>query len=146
MPEPTVAGTRSEKAISVVATAFSRLGWLFILILAAVPRLTSLNRFLIVDEPGRWEWARQFFIALVSGNPAGTMIHGYPGVLPDWLSSVWIGLNALWRSGQQGEWLGDGDGRLGPGPDIVGVLASHVGGAWGYTSNGLRLRGRAIWS
>ncbi len=89
-----------------VATAFSRLGWLFILILAAVPRLTSLNRFLIVDEPGRWEWAKQFFIALVSGNPAGTMIHGYPGVLPDWLSSAWIGLNALWRSWQQGEWLG----------------------------------------
>lgn len=87
--------------------ALSRVGWAFILILSALPRLTGLNRFLIVDEPGRWEWAKQFFTALASGDPAGTMIHGYPGVLPDWFSFVWIGLNALWRSWQQGSWLGE---------------------------------------
>jgi 4-amino-4-deoxy-L-arabinose transferase-like glycosyltransferase len=85
----------------------SQIGWLFILIIAVLPRLTGLNRFLIVDEPGRWEWAKQFFTALVTGNPAGTMIHGYPGVLPDWFSFVWIGLNVLWRSWQQGGWLGE---------------------------------------
>ncbi len=80
----------------------------FIAVLAAVPRLTSLNSYLIVDEPGRWEWAKTFFTALVSGNPAKTMIHGYPGVLPDWFSTVWIGVNTLRLSWLGGEWLDQG--------------------------------------
>jgi len=96
-----------KEARSARTATLSRLGWLFILILSALPRLTDLNRFLIVDEPGRWEWAKQFFTALVKGDPGGTMIHGYPGILPNWLSFVWIGLNAIWRSWKQGSWLGD---------------------------------------
>lgn len=95
-----------EEAVS-IKTAAARFAWLLILVLAALPRLTDLNRFLIIDEPGRWEWAKQFFTALATGNPAGTMIHGYPGVLPDWFSFAWIGLNALFRSVQQGGWLGE---------------------------------------
>jgi hypothetical protein len=85
----------------------ARLDWLLVLVLAAVPRLTALSKYLIIDEPGRWEWAKQFFTAVVTGNFAGTAIHGYPGIMPDWFTFIWIGLNALWRSLQRGSWLDD---------------------------------------
>ena len=105
LPESVSADRSTNSPAASLKALLSRLDWLLILVLAAAPRLTSLDKFLIIDEPGRWEWAEQFFAAVIKGNPAGTAIHGYPGVLPDWFTFVWIGLNTLWRSLQRGSWL-----------------------------------------
>ena len=80
---------------------------LFILLLAASVRLTSLNVFLAVDEADRWRWAQQFFQALLAGDLPGTLVgDGYPGIFPAWLETIWLFLAALYRSALQGGWIG----------------------------------------
>ena len=41
---------------------------LFVFILAAVMRLTSLNVFRAIDEEDRWAWAVDFYRALLAGD------------------------------------------------------------------------------
>src|SRR5688572_7293017 len=81
---------------------------LFVFLLAAAVRLTSLNVFLIVDEEDRWAWAVDFYRALLAGDLAGTLVgDGYPGIFPAWLESLWLFAGSLYRSILQGGWLGD---------------------------------------
>ncbi len=81
--------------------------WLGLTLLVAVPRLTHLNGYLIVDETDRWRWANDFVIALSHGNLAGTLVgDGYPGIVPVWAETIWIMLEAARRSLSQGEWIG----------------------------------------
>jgi hypothetical protein len=84
-------------------------GWLALglLLLIALPRLTALNQYLIVDEADRWRWAKDFVTALSQGDLAGTLVgDGYPGIVPVWAESLWILLEAGRRSLLQGQWLG----------------------------------------
>ncbi|MCB0209112.1 MAG: glycosyltransferase family 39 protein [Anaerolineae bacterium] len=82
---------------------------LFVFILAASVRLTSLNVFRVVDEPDRWDWAVAFYQALLAGDLPGTLVgDGYPGIYPVWLETLWLFLASLYRSVLQGSWLGDG--------------------------------------
>ena len=81
---------------------------LFVFILAAAVRLTSLNVFRVVDEPDRWDWAVDFYRALLAGNLPGTLVgDGYPGIFPVWLETIWLFLASLYRSVLQGSWIGD---------------------------------------
>jgi hypothetical protein len=76
------------------------------LLVTALPRLTALNVFVVVDEQDRWNWATAFFQALVRGDLAGTLVgDGYPGIFPVWLESLWLGVQAAARSLQRGALL-----------------------------------------
>ena len=78
-----------------------------LILLMAVPRLTSLNQYLIVDEADRWRWAKEFSLALQRGDLAGTLVgDGYPGIVPVWLESIWIFGEASRRSLSEGQWIG----------------------------------------
>ncbi|OQY44499.1 MAG: hypothetical protein B6242_12565 [Anaerolineaceae bacterium 4572_78] len=62
-----------------------------VFILAACFRLTDLGVFRVVDEDDRWDWAVQFFQALIRFDFADTLIgDGYPGVFPVWLETLWL--------------------------------------------------------
>ena len=81
---------------------------LLVFILAASVRLTSLNVFRVVDEPDRWDWAVDFYRALLAGDLPGTLVgDGYPGIFPVWLETLWLFLASLYRSVLQGSWIGD---------------------------------------
>ncbi len=85
----------------------SLLLWLGLILLVAVPRLTNLGDYLIVDEADRWQWAKDFVMALQQGNLAATMVgDGYPGIVPVWAETIWIFLEAIRRSWQAGQWIG----------------------------------------
>jgi hypothetical protein len=74
----------------------------------ALPRLVSLNQYLIVDEADRWRWAKDFVYALSQGDLAATLVgDGYPGIVPVWAESIWIFLEAIRRSFVEGQWIGD---------------------------------------
>ncbi|MFN8458474.1 MAG: glycosyltransferase family 39 protein [Anaerolineae bacterium] len=76
--------------------------------LTAIPRLTALNQYLIVDEADRWRWAKDFVSALSRGDLAGTLVgDGYPGIVPVWAESIWILLEAGRRSLLAGQWIGE---------------------------------------
>ncbi len=82
--------------------------WLGLVLLVALPRLTTLNQYLIVDEADRWRWAKDFVYALSRGDLAGTRIgDGYPGIVPVWAESIWIFLEAVRRSLVEGRWIGE---------------------------------------
>lgn len=73
-----------------------------------LPRLTALNQYLIVDEADRWRWARDFVWALYRGDLASTLVgDGYPGIVPVWAESIWVFLEALRRSLDEGQWIGE---------------------------------------
>ncbi|RMF01707.1 MAG: phospholipid carrier-dependent glycosyltransferase, partial [Chloroflexi bacterium] len=81
---------------------------LFVLALAGVVRLTSLNVFRAIDEEDRWAWATDFYRALLAGDLPATLVgDGYPGIFPAWLETVWLFLASLYRSVLQGRWIGD---------------------------------------
>jgi len=64
---------------------------LFILLLSAAVRLTSLNVFRAVDEEDRWAWAVDFYRALLAGDLSATLVgDGYPGIFPVWLETIWL--------------------------------------------------------
>jgi hypothetical protein len=76
-------------------------------LLVALPRLTALNQYVIVDEADRWRWAKDFVNALSQGDLAGTRVgDGYPGIVPIWAESSWILLEAARRSLVEGGWIG----------------------------------------
>ncbi|MFN8456212.1 MAG: glycosyltransferase family 39 protein [Anaerolineae bacterium] len=78
-----------------------------LIVLTAVPRLTALNQYLIVDEADRWRWAKDFTAALSRGDLAGTLVgDGYPGIVPVWAESLWLLLEAGRRSLVEGGWIG----------------------------------------
>jgi hypothetical protein len=78
-----------------------------LILLVAVPRLTNLNQYLIVDEADRWRWAKEFSLALEQGDLARTLVgDGYPGIVPVWLESIWIFGEAGRRSLSEGQWIG----------------------------------------
>ena len=80
----------------------------FVLLLAASVRLTSLNVFRAVDEEDRWAWAVDFYRALLTGDMPGTLVgDGYPGIFPVWLETGWLFTASLYRSLLQGRWFGD---------------------------------------
>lgn len=81
---------------------------LFVFVLAAAVRLTSLGVFLVVDEEDRWAWAVNFYQALLAGDLAGTLVgDGYPGIFPAWLETIGMFVVSLYRSLLQGSWIGE---------------------------------------
>ncbi len=81
---------------------------LFVFLLAASVRLTSLGVFLVVDEEDRWRWAVEFYQALLAGDLAGTLVgDGYPGIFPVWLETIWLFCASIYRSILQGSWIDD---------------------------------------
>lgn len=79
-----------------------------LILLTALPRLTALNQYLIVDEADRWRWAEDFVYALSRADWAGTLVgDGYPGIVPVWAESLWIFLEAARRSLIEGQWIGE---------------------------------------
>ena len=86
----------------------SKLETLFVFLLAAVMRLTSLNVFRAIDEEDRWAWAVDFYRALLAGDLPATLVgDGYPGIFPVWLETLWLFAASIYRSILQGGWLGD---------------------------------------
>ncbi|RME46180.1 MAG: hypothetical protein D6796_09355, partial [Caldilineae bacterium] len=82
---------------------------LFVFLLAASVRLTSLGVFRAVDEEDRWAWGVDFYRALLAGNLPGTLVgDGYPGIFPAWLEAAWLFAASLYRSVRQGTWIGEG--------------------------------------
>lgn len=82
--------------------------WVGLILITALPRLTSLNQYLIVDEADRWRWAKNFVNALSRGDLAATVGEvGYPGLVPIWAETVWIWLEAGRRSLLEGRWIGE---------------------------------------
>ncbi len=78
-----------------------------LILLVALPRLTALNQYIIVDESDRWRWAKDFVAALAQGDLAATRVgDGYPGIVPVWAESLWILLEAARRSLLEGRWIG----------------------------------------
>ena len=79
-----------------------------LILLMALPRLTALNQYLIVDEADRWRWARDFVYALSRGDLAGTLVgDGYPGIVPVWAETLWVFIEAGRRSIVEGQCLGE---------------------------------------
>ena len=79
-----------------------------VVLLVALPRLSGLGGYLIVDESDRWRWAEEFYRALVSGDLRATLVgDGYPGILPVWLETIWLLGESLRRSILEGGWFGD---------------------------------------
>jgi 4-amino-4-deoxy-L-arabinose transferase-like glycosyltransferase len=96
----------SERAIN--ARRVARLGLAAgLILLVALPRLTHLNGYLIVDEADRWRWAETFYRALISGDLRATLVgDGYPGIVPVWLETIWLLGESVRRSIQAGHWFG----------------------------------------
>jgi hypothetical protein len=91
-----------------LATWQNLLSLIGLILLVALPRLTALNQYLIVDEADRWRWAEDFVNALSRGDLAGTLVgDGYPGIVPVWAESIWILLEAARRSLTVGQWIGE---------------------------------------
>jgi hypothetical protein len=68
-----------------------------VLVLAAIPRLTSLRAFLAHDETQIWEWASQFFFALLNGDwPATIVGPGNPSVTLFWNHALVMGAKYAW--------------------------------------------------
>lgn len=79
-----------------------------LILLVAWPRLTHLNQYVIVDEADRWRWAEAFVYALAEGDLAATRVgDGYPGIVPVWVESLWLLLEAGRRSFAEGQWIGE---------------------------------------
>ena len=108
---PKKAGQRSPsaKAVSKDRSLWAiGLAVVVLIVLMVIPRFADLNQYIIVDESDRWLWAEDFVYALHRRDLAGTLIgHGYPGVLPAWVESAWIYLEALRRSMVEGQWIGE---------------------------------------
>ncbi len=95
------AGLKRHKAILLLLA-------IGLVLLVALPRLLTLNQYLIVDEADRWRWAQNFAQALNRGDLAGTLVgDGYPGIVPVWVETVWIFIEAGRRSLLEGQWIGD---------------------------------------
>lgn len=76
--------------------------------LAGVVRLTNLGVFRAIDEEDRWNWAVDFFRALLSRNLPGTLVgDGYPGIVPVWLETLWLFAASVYHSLLQGKWIGE---------------------------------------
>lgn len=77
-----------------------KLRWLLplaVLILAALPRLTSLQAFLANDETLYWEWSHDFFLALWRGDWAGTIVGpGNPSITLFWNHVLVMGAKYSW--------------------------------------------------
>jgi uncharacterized membrane protein len=77
-----------------------KLGWLptfGVLILAALPRLTSLGAFLANDETLYWEWSHDFFHALLHGDGLGTIVGpGNPSITLFWSHTLVMGAKYAW--------------------------------------------------
>jgi len=70
-------------------------GWAIVLfLLALIPRLPDLRRFLTTDEPFFVQEAATVMASLLRGDFHGTYWHYYPGVTLSWLSG--FGLGARW--------------------------------------------------
>lgn len=79
-----------------------------VVLLVALPRLTHLGGYLIVDEADRWQWAEAFYRALIAGDLRATLVgDGYPGIVPAWIETLWLLGESLRRSILDGGWFGD---------------------------------------
>jgi hypothetical protein len=88
-----------------------RLKWLGLAVgvglLVALPRLTNLSGYLIVDEADRWAWAEAFYRALIAGDLRAMLVgDGYPGIVPVWLETIWLLGESARRSILEGRWFG----------------------------------------
>ena len=62
------------------------IGWAALIFGAALlPRITNLGVFLAHDETLFWDWSRQFFFSLLSGDFEGAIVGpGNPSIIPMW--------------------------------------------------------------
>jgi hypothetical protein len=81
-------------------------GWILLILVALLPRLWGLNRFITADEILFLDHARQFLRGLASGDFSLTLGIGYPGVTLAWVNA--LGLLTLF-----------GLSRLGLGPTYL---------------------------
>jgi len=66
-----------------------QISYLVVALIAMIPRVLGLGRFLTVDEIDHWIGrVAQFLAAIESGNFAGTAITSHPGVTTMWLGSM----------------------------------------------------------
>jgi len=79
-----------------------------VVLLVALPRLTNLSGYLIVDEADRWAWAEAFYRALIAGDLRAMLVgDGYPGIMPVWLETSWLLGESARRSILEGQWFGE---------------------------------------
>jgi hypothetical protein len=72
------------------------LGYLVVTLVAVLPRVLGLGRFVTVDEIDHWiDRSAQFLTAIQTGDLGGTAITSHPGVTTMWLGSM--GLMAYQR-------------------------------------------------
>jgi hypothetical protein len=75
---------------------FTLLSYLMVALIALLPRLLDLGRFVTVDEAHFWiERSNSFLRAVQRGDFAATAITGHPGVTTMWLGSAGIVLHRL---------------------------------------------------
>lgn len=94
-------GRYKAKTASPIKQEATRWGaWLLlgaVFILAALPRLISLNAFLAHDETQYWAWSHDFFFALLQGNWPGTIVGpGNPSITIFLSHSLVMGLKYGW--------------------------------------------------
>src|SRR6266536_1238373 len=66
-----------------------QISYLVVALMAIIPRVLDLGRFLTVDEVDHWiDRSTQFLAAIESGQFAGTAITAHPGVTTMWLGSL----------------------------------------------------------
>ena len=66
-----------------------QISYLVVALMAIIPRVLDLGRFLTVDEIDHWiDRSTQFLAAIESGHLAGTAITSHPGVTTMWLGSL----------------------------------------------------------
>jgi hypothetical protein len=84
----------------IVSKIADKPSWLLtaaVLVLAAVPRLTSLRAFLAHDETQYWEWARAFFFAVLQRDWLATIVGpGNPSVTLFWNHALIMGMKYAW--------------------------------------------------
>jgi len=91
---------------------------LFVVFVAALPRLLGLGTFLTIDEPTWLQRSRVFGKAIVEMRWGDTDLTRHPGVTLMWLGTVSMAPKFLWEyfraSGPDGESLDDFAERFGP--------------------------------
>ena len=99
----------------------TRLGFVLLVVLALailLPRGLALNKFVTADEPKWLARSGNFYLALSTGDLAGTFTREHPGVTVTWLGA--IGLMLRYPG-----YVQDAPGRLEDASEIEPVLREH---------------------
>ncbi|MEM7347232.1 MAG: glycosyltransferase family 39 protein, partial [Chloroflexota bacterium] len=86
-------------------------GWIILIfVVALIPRVTNLGVFLAHDETLFWGWSHTFFLSLLAGDFAGTIVGpGNPSIAPIWAQVILMGIQYSWAwlNGVQAEALAE---------------------------------------